>query len=347
MKYGRSLTDLAVELDRQMKSKKDYLADTRSIVMAETGDTISLAQNGTLKVTDLCHDQIANRLGIPVKYYEKMRVEYPGLLAQNVNAWMQRNPEKRMVRTLDGRARAFLSDRFRPLDNYDLAAAVLPKIKAMQCKIESCELTETPMYLKAVTDRITSYVKVGDAVQAGIVISNSEIGHGSIKIEPMVYRLSCLNGMISPDFGMKKYHVGRGGGDIENDAIECFRDETRRADDRAFWMKVKDVVDATMTKERFQVIVNRMKEAVDRPIEGNPVRAVEEISKRYLFSEPEHDAVIKHLIHGGDLSAYGMLNAITQTSQDIVDYDRATEFERFGGQIIDLTDQEWKGIAKG
>jgi len=33
-------------------------------------------------------------------------------------------PERRMVRTLDGSTRAFLSDRYRPLDNFDLAHEV-------------------------------------------------------------------------------------------------------------------------------------------------------------------------------------------------------------------------------
>ena len=36
-----------------------------------------------------------------------------------------------MVRTLDGNARAFLSDRYRRLDNYDLLAHVLPMLREL------------------------------------------------------------------------------------------------------------------------------------------------------------------------------------------------------------------------
>ena len=39
-------------------------------------------------------------------------------------------------------------------------------------------------------------VKVGDAVQAGIAISNSEVGQGSLRVEALDYRLVRTNGMI-------------------------------------------------------------------------------------------------------------------------------------------------------
>ena len=63
--------------------------------------------------------------------YQRMRDQAPELLAANVNEWFQQKPERRMVRTLDGQMRAFLSDRYRRLDNFDLALAVLPVLKEM------------------------------------------------------------------------------------------------------------------------------------------------------------------------------------------------------------------------
>jgi hypothetical protein len=101
-----------------------------------------------------------------------------------------------MLRTLDGSMRAFLSDRYRRLDNYDLASAVLPVLKEMGegLKIVSTELTESKMYIKVINERLELEVKQGDVVQAGMVISNSEVGMGSLKVEPLIYRLICTNG---------------------------------------------------------------------------------------------------------------------------------------------------------
>jgi hypothetical protein len=61
-----------------------------------------------------------------------------------------------MVRTLDGKMRAFLSDRYRRLDNYDLAEAVLPILVEMGegIRIVSTELTDSRMYIKVINERL-------------------------------------------------------------------------------------------------------------------------------------------------------------------------------------------------
>ena len=62
-------------------------------------------------VGETAHQQIADRLNIPFRYYKKMQDESPHLLDQNVNEWFGKNPERRMIRVLDGKVRAFLSAR--------------------------------------------------------------------------------------------------------------------------------------------------------------------------------------------------------------------------------------------
>ena len=57
---------------------------------------------------------------------------------------------------------------------------------------------------------------VGDVVQMGLVITNSEIGHGSLRIDPLLYFLTCKNGAQLLDSRVKKYHVGRGNGELEH-----------------------------------------------------------------------------------------------------------------------------------
>ncbi|MBQ1915450.1 MAG: DUF932 domain-containing protein, partial [Selenomonadaceae bacterium] len=183
-------------------------------------------------VNDLAHQQISARLGIPYRYYQKMQTEQPRLLDENVNTWFQQTPERRMMRVMGGNVRAFLSDRYRRLDHLELCAAVLPIIHGMKgASIESCEVTETHMYLKVINKRLKAEVTVGDVVQAGFVISNSEVGMGSLKVEPLVYRLVCKNGMICKDFAQKKYHVGRQAGGTLEEAYEIYSDETLKQDD--------------------------------------------------------------------------------------------------------------------
>ena len=81
---------------------------------------------------------------------------------------------------------------------------MLPVIAAMKgCEIASCDVTETHLYLKVINKTMKTEIVPGDIVQAGFVVSNSEIGLGALKVEPLVYRLVCKNGLISKDLAHK------------------------------------------------------------------------------------------------------------------------------------------------
>ena len=215
MKQGKTLLELGRELQRQRHNQQDFLADTRSLEVESNayGSTLHISLEGKtygFQIGDLAHQQIVSRLNIPYRYYQKMQSDEPDLFDQNINRWLNQSPERRMIRVLYGKVRAFLSDRYRRLDNLELCAAVLPVIQEMQgSQIESCEVTPTHLYLKVVNRRVKAEVKVGDVVQAGFVVSNSEVGLGSLRVEPLVFRLVCKNGLICKDLAQKKYHVGR------------------------------------------------------------------------------------------------------------------------------------------
>lgn len=355
MKTGMTLTELAGELQRRQDAKADFIADTRQLVMASNGSSTLTLRNregfdeeliGEFGMRDMAHQQIGERLGIPRKFYEHLRINHPRLLDHNVNTLFREHPEKRMVRTLDGRARAFLSNSYRRLDDFDLAQSVLPILNEQpEMQIVSCQLTETRMYLKAVFPRIQSEVKVGDTVQAGVVISNSEVGQGSLSVQHLVYTLACLNGQIVEGSGTRKYHVGRKI-DVGEEARQLFRDETLAADDRAFFMKVGDLVRACADQAAFDNIVFRLRELADMPPMPKPIEAVERLAQRFDLNEGEKEGVLSHLVQGGDLSAYGAQNAVTRYAQDVEDYDRATELERTGGKFLDMTRVDWENIIR-
>lgn len=350
MKAGISLTEMAVELERQQQTKKDFVATNAAVEMTPDAN-LALKNTGTFEVTPHAHDQLATYLNIPRPYYDRLRANDPALLAANVNRWLHDKAtatESRMVRTLDNRARAFLSGRYRPLDNHDLIEAVLPVLmEDKQLRVESTALTETRMYIKAVTARLTAEVKVGDVVQAGIAISNSEIGVGMVKVEPLVFTLRCLNGMIAIDSSLRKYHVGRNHGNGDGDVSEFFRDETRQLDDRAFFMKVQDVVRAAFNEVLFNRLVDKLRGATDDRVTGDPVKVVEVTAKKFNLNDDVRGSVLRHLIEGRDLSRYGLLNAVTAASQeDTVDYEQATAMERLGGEILELPKTDWKVLAE-
>lgn len=350
MRQGRELKDVAAELKRQLESKKDYVATTVALSVNDDATLLQGINGDSLPLTDHCHGQIAGYLNIPRKYYDTMRTTNPYLLALNINRWFSHadfQEKKRLIRTLDGRARAFLSNRYRPIDNWNIAECVLPITQEVGANVESCELTESYMHLKFVVPGVTAKIdaKVGDVVSAGLTVRNSEIGCGSVAVEPMIYTLACKNGMIVPAYGQKRRHVGRYIDGMEDEAMDLFSDTTLKADNRALFMKIADVVRGVFKQDVFEKIVGDLRQTTENKIERPVKKVVEDVTKQFTLNESESDGVLNHLIAGGDLSQYGLINAITRASQDVDDYDRATELEHVGGRVFQLERSEWQKIA--
>ncbi len=381
MKHGRTLTELAQELERQAKAKRDFTADTRQVVVepfagvaledivahtentrgevVKTGGLAMRLGEETFPIKRHALRQIGEKLKIPAKFVDRLAADHPDMLAYNVNKLFGREPKGAMVRTLDGNVRAFLSDKYRPLDNIDLAQAVLPQIINQGAAVDSCEVTESRLYIKASREDLFAEippppgVKMGeghtvftDSVKGGITVSNSEIGMGRLGIQPTITTQRCSNLASFGEHSFFKVHLGRktGGGDIEK-VWEYFSDKTKRDADAVVWNQVNDLVLAALDGTIFEKIVAQLTAARTDEM-TRPVPEIMEITeKKFGLNQEETGGILGHLIKGGELTRYGLHNAVTRFSQDIEDYDRATELEALGGKLIEMPQTEWKTMA--
>ena len=357
MKTGRSITDLAREIERRANEKKDFLAPVPKMEMSPEAKIVLPA--AAFEANSIAHAQLGEYVNIPKPYYDRMLVTAPALLAENVNTWLKREDvakDKRMVRTLDGRVRAILSDRYRPLENEDLAEAILPVLFDMDLEIMSSEITERRLYLKAVDKRMFRDVPTGrkmgdgshvffDTVAPAIVISNSEVGYGRLSIETGVYTKVCTNlAMIGT--GFKKQHVGAKAELLGEDVQHLLTNETKRLTDAAVWSQVRDVVRGAFDEDKFKAVTQKLAGATEDRIEGDVVEVVNRFGKRNALGEGTTGSILKHLIEGADLTRYGLHAAITRATQDVADYDAATDLERLGGNVIELPKNDWQVLLK-
>lgn len=354
MKQGRTPEEMLTELKRQSREKRDYIVPSQSMVMSDNGQEIIVEGKGAdsydnhYGMTDLFHRQVGTTLKIPAPYYDLMRSQKPELLAENVNSWLSGRDNNFMLRTMDygsGRvARALLSERYRRIDNLEIAAALLPPVMNEKgFEIVSSEITPARMYIKLVCHLKTYEVLPGDFVEFGIIISNSEVGQGSVFVRPFLNRLICTNGCVINELGERKHHVGRAAKSVE-DSFEIYSDSTIEAEDRVFLMKLLDVEKAALDESRYRLIIDKLKDAADAKITGRVQDVVELTAKNYGFTQTEQEGILDALICGGDMSLYGLSNAVTRFSQDVESYDRATELESAGWDIATMPAGLWKTI---
>jgi hypothetical protein len=358
MKTGRSLQDLATEIVRRANNKQDLVANTRNLVMDNEAN-IHIGGKHQFGVNPIAHAQIAEHTKVPKSYYDKMLTEAPDLLANNVNRWFAKYPADRMVRCLDGKARAFLSNGYRPMENEDLATAVFPVLSDLSLDVMSCEVTDTRLYIKAVDKSVSrelakSGAKFGDGghtivrvASPAITISNSEVGMGALSVLGGIYDGFCSNLATFGERSMRKYHVGKRHELVDEQTYALLSDDTRAKTDAALWSQVRDIVRAAFDRARFDALVNKVEDSQADRIDpkADVVQVVNLASRQFNLNETEGKGVLAHLIAGGDLSRFGLYNAVTRMAQDVESYDRATELERVGASVIELPRNEWQRLA--
>jgi len=331
--------------------KVDYVVDTRRVGFFDEGSDFAISIDGvndvSFKVGDRAHKQIAGRLKIPRIYYDRMRKDAPQLLQRNVEHWFINQPEKRMIRAYNGEepvVRAFLSDRYRRLDNFDLLQHLGPelgKIDGLEYHVGS--LTPEKLFLRVTLPGLEAPIRVGDMVRAGVEISNSEVGSGALQVRPYILRLVCMNGMVS-NVALRRYHTGARVEETE-DELGIYSDETLKADDKALFMKAADLVRASLTEASFATIVDRLRDLTATDEIQAPVAAVQVLGDRLDLTEGERERVLTQLVKGADLSQWGAINALTETAKDAESFDRLVELEEAAGRLTELDAQEWARVA--
>jgi hypothetical protein len=373
--------ELAKTLQDVKENSRDYIVPTTAMKMEaqpagavleaiieeeqkkiETKPVLVFPINGGTKAFDptpWAHQQIALYSDVPKAYYDRLAAENPDLLARNVNhgllkqvlaATEKRKNEVRMLRTWGPNLRALVSSRYRRLDCYDLLEAVLPLFEQHNFEIATCELTDRRMYVKALLPKLEAEIKVGDAVRYGLVISGSDVAAGSVRVEPMLLRLVCMNGAIM-EASIRKFHVGRD--QKEGDGIyELLTDETKELTDAAFWHQVRDVVAGSMDPQIFEQNVDKMREASGQKITNYDIPEVVDLTAQAIGVRPTEEArqsMVAYLANGADgagLTKWGLMNAVTQAaSSDKMSFDDCIDWERSAARILELHPKSWDRIA--
>jgi hypothetical protein len=339
---------LSEELERQKNSKYDVVVSTENLIVLKDGDTIKMdvpviredneVEGKQFGITDYCHSQIATKTGIPYRYYQKMQEEGKlDLLAQNINTWLP-SKEKRLVRILDGKVRALLSDRYRVIDNYDIlwkaleSVSEVKKTYGIDVNIVDAKVTEQHLYIKAVSPQLTADIKkvTGlEPVVGGIIISNSEVGAGAVSIKPFIEVIVCTNGLIS-DKILKRIHTGR-----ERDiGVIDWSDETLMHEDLALFGRIQDMIKYTFDPEIFKSWVDSINKVASVEL-NKPIIALDNVIKHFKIPEKKKESLLNQLFKE-DKSQWGLAMAVTRCAQDEEDFEKRIELEHIGAQILEL-----------
>lgn len=352
MKTGLTIEELAAEIMRQNEMKEDYVVESSCLYMDIWNSDLFLrvmdAENEDrlepLEISENAHKQISSRLGIPIKYYNRMLNECPKLLAQNVNHWFVNNSEQRMLRIMDGKVRAFLSNRYLRLDNHEVACAIIPEIGTIpDVQFVSNQITNNHLFIKVVNPNLQRELSTGKIIQAGIVIRNSETGLGTFGVSPLIYCPEHQYGMIVNTGSVRRNHSGPIYRAEENFMLRPEKFLT--LEDNSFLNRIQSTVRDAMDETLFQQLTDKLQEAINTNMNTADFPAVVNIAgNEFGITEAEQNSVLDCLLEQNDMSLYGLASAVTRQSQDSESYERATNLEEISYQMLTMPQRQWEKI---
>jgi hypothetical protein len=278
------------------------------------------------------------------------------LIDANVNGWLQSDPGRKFLirgfRTDDpdevGIGRAFLSNAYAPYDNYDGILAVLDGVResGVNVQIHSANLSERTCRLSVYSPEIAALAPtllanyrspftpgkdrghgtVGEQklpiVFAGFEFRNSETGGGKFKVVPRIVVEKCGNGMTKTVDAKEKTHLGQR---LEEGAVK-WSEDTRKKNLAVLAAMTRDAVKSFLSADYLASFVSQVEETSATPID-DAVGTIEHVAKVHAFSEGEAQSILACFIKSGDLTAGGVMQAVTAAAQTVESPDRAAELE--------------------
>lgn len=274
-----------------------------------------------------------------------------------------------------GVARAILSDRFGIMDNFDVVTAALEGIRAAGVDVDgediSADLSDRKMFMKV---RVPGIGVLADTlldgyrspfrdakvdeqrnhgwnldrarqaaaaegmtpeqeklVYAGLEIRNSEVGDGSFTIVPVLTINVCKNGLTITTEALRRVHLGA---KLEVGAIDWSSDTVSKARELIV-ARTRDAVTSFLNPAFVQRMVDQITAQAVVELE-KPQDTVEVVAKSLMFSAEETRGILDHFMRGGQMTAGGVMQAVTSFSQTLADADRAHALDDAALQVLEL-----------
>ena len=373
-----SLQDVVTELQRQIEARVDFVADTRDmqVTVGEKGDLRLAPSNGNLadflprdgvSVLDQALTQFGQKApvtnGIPTRFLRNAAREHPRRTADFLTGIMHDSPDRRLVRILDGSCRAFLSDSYKVIDNYDVAKCALETCQKVGGRVLEASVTDGAFRLKMISPEIWDKIertrtdspsgnwyagglgsqeylsKVGANTRGDLpmhggsetvwpiaTVGNSETGHGKFYLRSGIIMAICFN-LATVEEVMGMVHLG------SKMEVGLFSRSTLEKEADLIFCQFRDAFRVMFTQESFQAIVSRVRDSANTEIKS-PSKAIElTVAASDVLSDDDVGVLVDYFTAEPGNSVYSLGQAVARMAQDL-DADKADDVEVLAGEIL-------------
>jgi hypothetical protein len=257
-------------------------------------------------ISELATGQLCERLSIPVTYYRRLSDDMQATVANY--DFRRLTDHTFLLRGKNLMVRAFLSGEYVAYDNRQVAETVAELLQSDVIRIRAFVLEATHCYVKIVSDEL---VEPASGLKAGIMVGNSEVGMGSVSVEPFVFSKACTNDLVvTEEKSFRHAHIHLTTHELQRRMAEAIGDSFRLA---------ASVLDAFL-KTR------------EEPI-PDPVAAIRKLAEERKLTQKFTDEVVGRYAAEPEATRFGVINAFTAAAQTLAPLHRI-EMERFAGALL-------------
>ena len=239
--------------------------------------------------------------------------------------------ERVLIRSIDGEARGFLSDRYRRLDSgpiFEAFAKETQKFEAVPTHASFMDTkTALTMHLPEIFEPFPN-----EPLLAGVTLSNSDYGNGALSLKFSLMRMWCSNLAIR-DEAFRKVHLG-----AKLPEEVQFSEKTYQLDATTITSAITDLVGNYLNPEFIKGEMKVIEEASTKEVnietlltnlrKNNKINKGEEVAIAKKFNTPE----IELLPPGVNL--WRASNAISLFAGNLGNTERSFELQQLAGNIL-------------
>ena len=330
------------QAQRAVDEREDILAPVKDIeaTLDDDGNFCFNVEGREFKPTDHAIEQFAIRAKVPsssvmrelrnAEDYDQQDGECMVSLAENALRRLDQDKEYRLRTYTDGTCRAFVTDKYAPIDNrwyLEVLQEFLPDGRLSHWKGDE----DTIFGNVLLPDTILDYGTDDDSDYGGMIsIGNCEIGKRRISQVPSLFRSICLNGCIWGQVSgkqIKRRHIGT----IDLDALKL---EIGQNIEHQLPLLPNGITKflAMRELENGDVSMKNIIAAICKDERLGKKEAVVVLDQYAQFENQERNL-------------FGVVNAITRAGQK---FDNMTwvKFDELGGSLMETDASRWAAILK-
>ena len=261
----------------------------------------------TYSLSEVATSQMCQKLEIPVKYYRRLPDEMKATVANFDIGRL--NGNSYFLRGKGDWIRAFLSAEYVAYNNSEIAQTAESLLRNGVLEVKSFVLEETHMFLKIISEDI---VDREAGLKAGIMIGNSEVGMGSVSVEPFVFRKPCTNDLIvSQEKSFRHAHIHLTANELTRRMAEAVSEGFQVA---------SSVLNAFLKTREVKVV--------------DPLEVIRKIAEERMFSQKLTDEVVSSYLVEPESNWFGVINSFTNAAQKLGPLQQI-KMERFAGTLLE------------